>query len=297
MRGWARWRTAPLLLAAPLLAGCGPQYAVLDPAGPVGHIEYRLIVLSSAAMAVVIGFVYVLFAYVLVRFRDKPGRRAPYRPDWAGDRRLEVLWFLIPVALLATIAVPTVRETFYLAKLPPARHRLVIDVTAMQWKWLFQYPAQHVATVNYVEIPARTDVLFRLTANGPMNAFWVPRLGGLEYTMPGRVLPLWLEANRPGTYWGHGGQFSGLGFERMFFTVRAVPRARFAAWARAVRRTARPMTMADLKRLLYPAVTGQTAFSAYPSRSFPPVSHGFSLTGGMYTIYARRPPEKLLPNQ
>ena len=285
------------LLLMGALAGCGQQYAVLDPAGPVGASELHLIVLSSLAMAIVIAFVYVVFVYVIWRFRERPGRDAPYVPDWSGDHRLEILWFIIPAVLLTVIAVPTVQETYALAKIPPARHRVVIDVTSFDWKWLFQYPAQHVATVNYAVIPTRVPVLFRLTANSPMNAFWVPRLGGMEYAMPGRVLPIWLQANTAGRYWGHSGQFSGVGFERMFFYIRAVNAGRFQSWARRIHREVRPMTLADFRGLLHPDVVGLFTYGGYPRETFPSESHGFSLEGGMYTVYPHRAPEKTEPAQ
>jgi cytochrome aa3-600 menaquinol oxidase subunit 2 len=288
---------ASLLVFGGLLTGCGPQYAVLDPAGPVAAGELHLIALSSLAMAVVIALVYVLFVVVVVRFRDRPGRRAPYVPHWQDNRRLELLWFLIPAVLLTVIAIPTAQETFALARIPAARHRLVVDVTSFEWKWLFQYPRQHIATVNYAVIPTRRPVLFELTANSPMNAFWVPRLGGTEYTMPGRVLPLWLEADAAGRFWGHSEQFSGVGYERMFFTVRAVPAPQFATWAAGVRRTAHPMTLATFRRLLRPGTVGTATYAGYPADTFPRTSHGFSLRGGMYTVYRRRAPENTHSSQ
>jgi heme/copper-type cytochrome/quinol oxidase subunit 2 len=190
----------------------------------------------------------------------------------------------LPVVLLTIIAIPTVKQTFALTKLPKAKDPVTIDVTSLTWKWMFEYPGQKIATVNYVEIPAGVPVLFELTADSPMNTFWVPQLGGMEYTMPNRVLPLWLEADKPGTYWGHSGQFSGLEFEKMFFTVKAVPMAQFKAWAAHVRRTAPPMTQADYKALLQQNTVGTQTYSSYPSYTFPTVANGFTLKGGMYML-------------
>jgi cytochrome aa3-600 menaquinol oxidase subunit 2 len=275
---WAALGPATALL----LTGCGRDYVLLHPQGPVAAQELHLLVLASLVMAVVIVFVFVLLAVAAIRFRERPHREAPYTPDRADDRRLEVLWFVVPVAMLAVIALPTVGETYSLAHLPPRQDPVVVDVTSLSWKWLFEYPGQHVATVNYLVMPAGEPVLFELTADSAMNAFWVPALGGMEYTMPGEVLPLWLEADRPGTYWGHSGQFSGLGFARMFFQVRAVPAARFAAWAARVRRTAPPMTAAAYRQLQAFGTMGQRTYSSYPPSSFPALAHGFGLAGGDY---------------
>jgi cytochrome aa3-600 menaquinol oxidase subunit 2 len=279
-------------LMALALTGCGPQYVLFHPAGPVAQGELNLLVLASVAMGVVILGVYLLLAIALVRFREGP-KRPPgiYAPEWDGDRRLEAIWFLVPVVLLTIIAVPTVRETFHLADPPPARgDPVVIDVTSLTWKWLFEYPKQHIATVNYVVIPAGQPVLFELTADSAMDTFWVPRLGGMEYTMPNQVLPLWLEASRPGRFWGHSANFSGLDFEQMFFTVRAVPPSTFAQWADGLRHTAKPMTLSGYRRLLQFGVVGEESYGAYPASTFPYQPTGFTLTGdGMYTLMKARP--------
>lgn len=273
------------LVAGLVSAGCGQQYVVLNPAGPVAAQELHLMVLASIAMAIVIAIVFVLFFYALARFRDKPGNTAPYRPDWHGHKGLEILWWVLPAVLLTVIAIPTVKDTYALDHIPKAKDPVVIDVTSLTWKWLFEYPGQHVATVNYLVIPKGEPVLFELTADSAMNAFWVPQLGGMEYTMPNRVLPLWLEASRTGTFWGHGGQFSGTQFEKMFFNVKAVTPQQFQAWVHQTRSTASPMTQQNYHQLLKYNTVGNETFSAYPADTFPTVASGFTLNGGgMYTI-------------
>ena len=268
-----------------LATGCGSDYVLFHPAGPVAQTELNLLTLSSIAMAVVIGAVFTLLVIVLIRFRDGSRRRGWWAPDWDGDRRLEILWFLIPVALLTVIAVPMVSETFALAHPAKQKDPVVIDVTSLSWKWLFEYPGQHVATVNYVVIPAGRPVLFELTADSAMNTFWVPRLGGMEYTMPNQVLPLWLQAKHPGTYWGHSGNFSGLHYAQMFFTVRAVQPAQFAKWAASTRQSAPPLTLTGYHQLLSFGLTPAETYGAYPRATFPFQPTGFTLMGdGMYTL-------------
>lgn len=271
------------LVAGVFSAGCGQQYVVLHPAGPVGRSELHLMYEASIAMAIVIALVFALFFYALIRFRDKPGNTAPYRPDWHSHKWLEILWWVLPVVLLTIIAIPTVKTTFALDHVPKSSDPVVIDVTSLTWKWLFQYPGQHVATVNYVVIPSGKPVLFELTADSPMNTFWVPQLGGMEYTMPNRVLPLWLQANKPGVYWGHSGQFSGIGFEKMFFHVKAVPPAVYAAWVRKTHRTVPSMSLAQYKQLLKFNSVGTSTYGGYPADTFPKVASGFTLSGGMYS--------------
>lgn len=271
------------LLVGLLSAGCGNQYVLFHPAGPVARIELNMMIWAFVVMGIVIVFVLILLGIVLARFRDKPDNKAPYMPDWHGHKLMEVLWLVIPAIILAIIAVPTVKQTYALAHLPKSSQPpLVIDVTSLSWKWLFQYPGQHIATVNYAVIPSGRPVLFELTANSAMNTFWVPQLGGMEYTMPNRVLPLWLEADKPGSYWGHSGQFSGLGFDKMFFTVKSESPSAFASWAKTTHATASPMTMADYHQLLKFSTVGKETYSSYPAGTFPKLHTGFTLKGGMY---------------
>ncbi len=288
MRTWAK--RVPLALGlVGVMAGCGgPHAVVLNPAGPVARTELNLMDVAGVAMAVVILFVLVLAALAVARFRDKKGNKAPYTPNVEGHKVLEVLWFIIPALILTIIGIPTVQDTYALAKVP-AKHPLVIDVTSLDWKWLFEYPGQKVATVNQLVMPAGQPVLFKITSDAPMNTFWIPQLGGMEYAMPGRVLPLWLESYQPGAYWGHSGQFSGREFEKMFFSVQAVTPTAFNAWAANLRQTAPAMTMADYHRLLQFTTVGHLSYSSYPAFTFPSVTHGFTLKGGMYLLMHNNP--------
>ena len=258
---------------------------MLDPAGPVAASELQLMELTWISMAVVFALVVGLFIYVLVRFRDRPNNPAPYTPNADGDWRWELVWFLIPVVLLTIIAVPTVTKTYALDRLPTGSHAEVIDVTSLTWKWLFEYPTEHIATVNTVVIPVGRPVLFRLTAHSAMNTLWIPQLGGMEYTMAGRVLPLWLEASRAGHYRGSSGQYSGLMFEKMSFHVVAVDPAQFKTWTHQVRQSHHPLTNADYHQLLRFGVTPPAIYSGYPPDTFPHESHRFTLKGTMYDHY------------
>lgn len=273
-----------VLLTGIALSGCGRNFPVLHPAGPVARGELHLIETASIAMGAVILFVFVLFAITIIRFRDRPGNRAPYTPRWESSPRLELIWFLIPVAILAVIAVPTVRQTYALARLPAAADPVIVDVTSLDWKWLFEYPAQGVATVGYADVPTGVPVLYELTANSPMNTFWVPQLGGMEYTMPGRVLPLWLEASKPGVYQGRSANFSGSGFVHMRFSIQAVSPSQFQGWVARVRQTAPAMTMTDYQALLKHDIVPDATYSSYPASTFPQATHGFTLQGGMYVM-------------
>lgn len=250
-----------------LITGCGTQITVLNPQGPVAASEYHLIVRSFWLMMIVVVPVLILFVYVLVRFRARPGLSFKGSVQ-EGNRFLEVAWTIIPLAIIAILAVPTVRTTFALEHPPQtvtSRSPLTIDVTALQWKWVFQYPAQGIETVNYAVIPTGVPVRFLLTADGPMSSFWVPALGGQEMAMPGRHLRLWLEATHPGVYLGRNSNFSGRGFAFMTFHVMAETRVKFDRWIHHVMTSAPPMTNADFNHIWSPGRVPTLTFSSYVS--------------------------------
>lgn len=260
-------KTAGLMLfvISLLTTGCSPQVLMLHAAGPVGRIEERLIVLSIALVTIVVVPVIGLMWYIVYRFRDTPGNSAPYHPEWSESKTLEIIWWGIPIIIVGVLGGFTAKETFALTR-PPAQAGtpLTIEVTSLDWKWLFQYPGQNIATVNYCEIPVNRPIQFVLTSDAPMNSFWVPELGGQEYTMPGMAMRLWLQADRAGSYYGHGANFSGKGYAHMKFDVIATPQSQFDDWVKNIKRTSPALTEAGFHQLTQPSVVGRLNFSAYP---------------------------------
>lgn len=270
------------LLAALSVAttGCGERVFLFHPEGPVARIEVRLIILSIVLVLVIIIPVMLLLWYIVRRYRDVPGNTAPYEPEWSESRTLEIVWWGIPIVIVAILGVFTARDTFALTMPPePVNDPVTVEVTSLDWKWLFQYPGQNIATVNYCEIPANRPIQFVLTSDAPMNSFWVPQLGGQEYTMPGMAMRLWLQADRPGTYFGTGANFTGKGFAHMRFDVVAVPSSQFSTWVQHVKQTAPAMTHASYNQLVQPSVVEKMSFSSFPPDIF---SRLVERDGGMY---------------
>jgi cytochrome aa3-600 menaquinol oxidase subunit 2 len=258
------------LLGMVLLAGCDKsKYIVLDPKGPVAHEELRLIIISVILCAVVIIPVLGIFVFIAIRYKDKPGNKAPYKPEWDDSKVLETIWWGIPIVIVAILGVFTAKTTLTLTK-PPVKDvkPIVVQVTSMDWKWMFTYPGKHIATVNYAEIPAGVPVQFILTSDAPMNSFWVPQLGGQEYTMPGMSMGLWLQADKVGDYFGSGANFTGKGFAHMNFTVKSVAQADFDKWAANVKKTAPALTNAGYEKLSKPSTEKELSFSSYPKDLF-----------------------------
>ncbi|XJZ25763.1 ubiquinol oxidase subunit II [Bacillota bacterium Lsc_1132] len=283
MRRWIRSAKFSFLalLGMVLLAGCEKNnYLVLNPQGPVAREELRLIIISVILTAVVIIPVIGIFVYILVRYRDKPGNKAPYQPEWADSKVLEIIWWGIPVIIIAILGVFTAKTTLNLTK-PPVKDvkPIVVQVTSLNWKWMFTYPDKNIATVNYAEIPAGVPVQFILTSDSSINSFWVPQLGGQEYTMPGMSLGLWLQADKTGEYFGSGANFTGKGFAHMQFRVKSVSQADFDKWAESVKQKSLVLTKDGYKKLSQPSTEKELSFSSYPKGLFQDI---VNKNGGKY---------------
>ncbi|MCM3567649.1 ubiquinol oxidase subunit II [Neobacillus mesonae] len=268
MRKWIQ--TAKLsflaLLGMALLSGCDKSnFIVLNPKGPVGQQELDLIIISVILCAIIILPVLGIFVYIVIRYRDKPGNKAPYQPEWADSKILEVIWWGIPIIIVAILGVYTAKTTINLTK-PPVKDvkPIVVQVTSLDWKWMFTYPDKKIATVNYAEIPAGVPVQFILTSDAPMNSFWVPQLGGQEYTMPGMAMGLWLQADKIGEYFGSGANFTGKGFAHMQFRVKSVTQDDFNQWAAGIKKNSPALTDKGYKQLSKPGLEKELSFSSYP---------------------------------
>ncbi|WP_232490229.1 ubiquinol oxidase subunit II [Neobacillus cucumis] len=269
MRTWSQYSILGLL-GTLLLAGCDKsKYIVLDPKGPVGQTELDLIVISVILCAIVIIPVMVIFVYIIIRYKDRPGNTAPYQPEWADSKVLEIVWWGIPVVIVAILGIYTAKTAIKVSKPPVTDVKpIVVQVTSLDWKWLFTYPDKKVATVNYAVIPAGVPVQFVLTSDAPMNSFWVPQLGGQEYTMPGMSMGLWLQANKIGEYFGSGANFTGTGFAHMQFRVKAVSQADFNTWAADLKKNSPVLTNAGYQELSQPGNVKELSYSSYPNKLY-----------------------------
>ena len=223
--------TAPALLLA--LTGCSHQ-GVLDAAGPVGGGE-RTILLNSLVimLVIVIPTIVATLGFAWWYRADKP--RGRYLPDWAYSGRVELVVWSIPILVilfLAGVIWVGSHDLDPYKPLPVQKNArpIEVQVVSLDWKWLFIYPEQGVASVNSLVIPVGVPVHFSLTSASVMNAFFVHRLGSMIYTMNGMVTQVSLQADKPGTYWGQSAQYSGDGFSDMNFQTHAVAPADFATW-------------------------------------------------------------------
>jgi cytochrome o ubiquinol oxidase subunit 2 len=216
---------------------------VLDPHGPVGVSE-RLILFDSLAIMLAI-VVPVMFATVgFAWWFRASNKRAAYWPEWTFSGRLELLIWSIPALVVTFLGGIAWFGSHTLDPYRPLESKappLEINVVSLDWKWLFIYPGENVATLNQLVVPVGTPLHFRLTSNGVMNSFFVPQLGSQMYTMAGMTSQVHLQADQPGIYRGLSAQFSGDGFADMRFEVRAVPADAYAKWASETKANGTPL--------------------------------------------------------
>jgi cytochrome o ubiquinol oxidase subunit II len=226
---------AAILFTAAALAGC--TEGVLDPKGPVAAAE-RLIMLNSTGIMLAIVIPTMLATLGVAWWFRASNERARYRPDFAYSGRLELLVWSIPIMTILLVGGVAWLSSYDLD--PPkaiasAEKPVRVQVVALDWKWLFIYPDEGIATVNQLTVPVGAPISFELTSSGVMNSFFVPQLGGQIYTMSGMVTRLHLRADHAGTYRGMSANYSGAGFSDMYFNVNAVPAEKFAQWVAETR--------------------------------------------------------------
>ena len=242
---------AALLIGAAALSGCSE--GVLNPKGPVAAAE-RLILLNSLGIMLAIVIPTILATLATAFWFRSSNLRARYLPDFDYSGRLEMLVWPIPIMTVLLVGGVAWIGSYDLdppKALGSAVKPVRVQVVSLDWKWLFIYPDEGIASVNHLTVPSGTPIRFELTSSGVMNSFFVPQLGGQIYTMAGMVTRLNLQADQTGTYRGMSANYSGAGFSDMYFKVDAVPAERFAQWV-AGTRTAGPaldaQTYADLAK-------------------------------------------------
>ena len=226
----APWRAAVAAGAGLALSGCT---GILEPRGPVGGAE-RTILFDSIAIMLAIIVPTMIGTLAFAWWFRESNRKATYRPDWAYSGRIELVVWSVPlltIIFLGGIAWVGSHDLDPAKPLASDKKPLDVQVIALDWKWLFIYPEQHVATVNQLVIPAGTPVNFSMTSSSVWNSFFIMQLGSMIYTMKGMTTHLNLQADHEGTYHGLSTHFSGDGFADMHFDTRAVSPDAFQAWA------------------------------------------------------------------
>jgi cytochrome o ubiquinol oxidase subunit II len=231
------WRL-PAALIVPLLVG-GCSGGVLDPQGPIGAANVKILLNALGIMLMIV--VPTIIAILIFGWWFRASNpRARYRPDFVYSGGIEMVVWGIPILVIMFLGGVIWLGSHELDPFRPiaSPHKPTqVQVVSLDWKWLFIYPEEGIATVNELVVPAGIPVHFSLTSASVMNMFFVPQLGSMIATMNGMVTQLHLAADKPGEFYGQSAQFSGDGFSDMNFVVRAVPQDAFAQWVAGTRQT------------------------------------------------------------
>lgn len=268
------------------LAGCHSMMTgMLNPEGIVSAEEKKIFFDSLALMLIVVIPVFIMSFTFILHYRAGKST-LDYRPNWGRNVFLETIWWGIPCAIIFVLGMLTWVMTH---KLDPYRRidvpgkSLLVQVVALPWKWLFIYPEQNIATINYLEISKGQQVEFWLTNdNVPMSAFFIPQLGSQIYTMAGMRTRLHLVASKDGTYIGLDSQFNGDGFSDMRFMVKVVEANELQDWFAKVKRSKQSLTVPVYEHLIQPSVNDSVHYySVVIPRLFPKIIMKYKQTTGI----------------
>ena len=265
----------PLLTALslpPLLSGCAAlQLGVANPAGPVAAEQWHLYLILAVVLVFVAGPVLLLVPLIAWHYRQS-NKNDAYCPDWGFSWPLEILVWIPPIGIVIGLAFLLWSATHSLDPYRPlaaSQPSLEVQVVALNWKWLFIYPEEGVATVNRLVIPVDRPVHLSLTSGTVMQSLLIPQLAGQIYAMAGMTTHLNLAASRPGVFRGENTQYNGRGFQDQKFDVVATDAAAYKRWVARVQTGGRPLDKAALTQITAQSVmkTSQL-FSRVPPNLF-----------------------------
>lgn len=239
--------------------------ALFEPAGIIALQEHRLFMFAVVLSLVGLVPIFLMIIFISIRYRD--GNNATYTPNWKYNHWLSAAWLVVLITIIGALGIVSWQTTHALDPYRPLStdiKPLKVQVVALQWKWLFLYPEQGIATVNYLNIPTDTPINLQLTADAPMNSFWIPQLAGQAYAMEGMVTKLHLMADREGVYNGQSAEISGEGFAAMHFDTTAMDQEDFDKWVMEAKTSSKLLDMATYDDLVEPDEEDELlTYSAY----------------------------------
>ncbi|EPL08457.1 ubiquinol oxidase subunit II [Pseudomonas sp. TH05] len=257
------------LLGMLMLGGC--KWTLLDPKGQVGLDERNLIITATILMLLVVVPVIIMTFAFAWKYRAS-NKDAVYAPKWSHSTKIEIAVWLVPVLIIIALGYVTYKSTHALDPYRPLESDvkpITIEVVAMDWKWLFIYPEQGIATVNKIVFPAHTPVNFRVTSDTVMNSFFIPGLGGQIYAMAGMQTKLHLIANQNAEMDGISANYSGAGFTGMKFKAIATSQEEFDAWVSEVKKAPKQLEQAEYEALSKPSQNNPVElYSSYTPNLF-----------------------------
>lgn len=237
-----------------------PNFALLEPKGIIAQKERNLIL---TAVGLMLAVVLPTFGFIIFLIRKNKTKKNPDAPIAGDSLKLEVTLWAIPVLLIFILSIINWKSSHDLDPYKPLQSNikpLTIQVVALPWKWLFIYPEQNIATVNFIEFPKGTPINFQLTADAPMSVFWIPQLGGQVYAMAGMSTQLKLMASQYGEFDGSAAEINGAGFAGMRFVAKSSSQDEFDAWVKSVQSSSNPLSFDGYKELAKPSENNPKVF-------------------------------------
>ncbi len=229
--------------------------AVLNPKGLIAVKQRELLIEATCWMLLIVIPVFILAFFIPWKYRAS-NHKAEYRPNWDYNFVAEALWWGLPCVIIVILSVMTWKSSHELDPFRPLesdKKPLKIQVVALQWKWLFIYPEQKIATVNFVQFPEKTPITFEITSDAPMNSFWIPQLAGQIYAMPAMRTYLHLIANEIGEFQGSSANLSGTGFANMRFIAKASTELDFNKWVQTIQQSQNSLDYISYQKLVPPS--------------------------------------------
>lgn len=232
------------------------KIAMLFPKGIIALEERNLLFIIQALMLLIIIPVYILtFIFSWIYRADNP--KGKYDPDLVDNRIAEYIWWGIPCLMVLIVSILTGIKTYQLdpfKSIESKKEEMTIQVIALQWKWLFIYPKEKIASVNFVSFPKDTPIRFEITADAPMNSFWIPHLGGQIYAMPKMKTILNLIGNEVGDFRGSSANISGEGFAGMTFITRVSSEEDYQQWLNSAKQASNTLNLEEYNQLASPSL-------------------------------------------
>jgi cytochrome o ubiquinol oxidase subunit 2 len=268
------------LCTAIFLGGCSDML-LLHPKGPIGDTE-RFVIIAAVALMLIVVIPVVVMVFLFPRKYRSTNTEANYMPKWSRSAKIEWVIWLVPAIIITVLSILIWNTTHRLDPYKPIEagvKPINIEAVSLDWKWLFIYPNQGIATVNQLVFPAKVPLSFRITSATVMTSFFIPQLGSQIYAMAGMQTRLHLMADEPGIYLGQNQQFSGRGYADMNFKAIAVSREQFETWVQKARQSPDKLDMTRYEKLEEPSTNSPvTLFSEVKPKLFDRIIRKFTIT-------------------
>ena len=238
------WLRLAILVAGCLLVSGCDEFMLFDPKGPVAEQQQWLIIVSFAIMLIVVIPVLIMSVWFPYKYRSG-NTKEEYLPNWEHSNKIELVVWTVPILIITALGILTYITSHSLDPRKPIESdqpTMVVQVVAMDWKWLFIYPEYGIATVNEMAMVVDQPVEFLITSDATMNSFFIPNLGSMIYAMSGMENRLHLMASEAGTYKGMSTNYSGFGFSGMKFNAIASDKMQFDSWVTKVKDSPKVLT-------------------------------------------------------